>query len=822
MLNINHNSWEWNSMNSKDYHNSTLSAQERARLLLAELTLDEKMAQVSCVFPFNEYFGDEDYLRREMPYGIGEISTLEMRSAVTLEDAAAWQRRTQEIAMAQSPHRIPAIFHMEGLCGAFIQDSTSFPSGIARGAGWDPALEKEIAEVVSRQEAACGITHILAPVLDIARDPRMGRFGEAYGEDPVLAGQLGAAYTKGVQSTMTAGRQPESVAKHFVAFHNSEGGIHGAVSNTPPRLLEEVCAKSFQAAITKSKLKGIMPCYCTINGEPVHASKGLLSDLLRERMGFDGLVVSDYGGVGNTHSAQGLFETNADAGLACMEAGIDVETPNPTGFIDELKARFRSGEADMAILDRAVRRVLEAKFRMGLFEHPFALQGEALRRAVVQESDREISLRSARESMVLLKNNSTLPLKKGIRKLAVIGPHADFARKFFGGYTMLCMKESTYAIANSIAGVSGCIQDPDRKIVTVPGTNIQSDETEEFDPILKRQKPSCRSLVEELRIRMPETEILYAYGYPVAGADESRFGEALALAGQADAVILTLGGKHGTCSMATMGEGVDGTNINLPACQDAFIRKAAALGKPLIGVHFDGRPISSDTADEYLDAILEAWNPAECGSQAVADVLLGDYNPGGKLPVCVARNAGQIPIYYNHPANSSWDQSGSIGFADYVDLPHTPRYYFGYGLSYTSFDYADLRISRNEILPNETAEICFTVKNTGECAGDEIVQLYLHDRYARMVRPVKELIGFCRVHLLPGEEKTVCFTVDGRQMAYLDSEMHWFAEKGMIDVEIGASSEDIRLRGSYTVIDSAFAQAKDRPLWAECCVEGQG
>ena len=798
---------------NQPWMNTALSTKERAKLLLDDLTLDEKMAQLNTVFAYNELVYDDAFIGRETANGIGEVSTLEMRSMETLEEAAAWQRHVQVMVMENSPHHIPAIFHMEGLCGAFIQDSTSFPSGIARGASFDPELEEKIAQTVSRQEAACGITHVLAPVLDIARDPRMGRFGEPYGEDPVLAGQMGAAYTSGIQQTETAGRHPESVAKHFLAFHNSQGGIHGTDSLTPPRLLEEIYAKPFQAAITKSGLKGIMPCYCMINGEPVHASKGLLTDLLRERMGFDGVVISDYGGVGNTHSAQGLFETDADAGYACMEAGTDVEMPSCTGFNEELKQRFASGEDDIAVLNQAVLRVLEAKFRMGLFEQPFALQGEALRQTVVHPEDRDLTLQSARESLVLLKNSGALPLKP-VKRLAVIGPHADSARKFFGGYTMLCMKESTYAIANSIAGVNGTVQDG-REIVTIPGTHVQSDETPEFDPILKRQKPGCRSLVEELRVRLPETEILYAYGYPVAGADESHFMEALEVIRQADAVILTLGGKHGTCSMATMGEGVDGTNINLPSCQDAFIREAAKLGKPLIGVHFDGRPISSDVADAYLDAILEAWNPAECGAEAVTDVLLGKVNPSGKLPVCVARSAGQIPIYYNHPANSSWDQGGSIGFADYVDLPHTPRYYFGYGLSYTQFAYSDLRLSAETVSAMGSLQICCKVRNTGTMAGTEIVQLYLHDRYARMVRPVKELAGFCRVTLQPDEEKTIRFTVSGGQMAYLNHDMQWMAEKGVIDVQIGASSGDIRLTGSFEVTDTAYYSAQERPLWAE-------
>ena len=796
--------------------NQTL--QERAAALLAELSLDEKMAQVNCIFPFGENFEDMEKIVEGTPFGIGEVSTLEMRRIETLEEAAQWQRSVQKIVMDNSPHHIPAIFHMEGLCGAFIQDATSFPAGIGRGSGFDPELEEKIAEIVSRQEAACGITHVLAPVLDISRDSRMGRQGETYGEDPALASAMGVAYTRGIQKGENAGRKAESVAKHFLAFHNSQGGIHGTHSDTPVRLLQEIYGKPFQAAIAESGLKGIMPSYNSINGEPMSASYTLLKTFLRDEMGFEGLCVSDYGAVSGVHHVQHVGESEADAGLLCMEAGMDIEMPGTTGYGEELKRKFESGEIDMELLDKAVLRVLTAKFRMGLFENPYALAGEELKEAVCQETDREISLQSAKESLVLLKNNGVLPLKAARKKIALIGPHADCARKFFGGYTHMCMMESTYAIANSIAGVSGVVQADADKIKTIPGTNIQSDETEEFDAILHRQKPECRSLLEEMRSRMPETEIRYAYGYPIAGADESRFEEALLEVKEADVVILTIGGKHGTCSMASMGEGVDACNINLPPCQEAFIRKAAEFGKPLIGIHFDGRPVSSDTADTCLDALLEAWSPAETGAEAVVSALLGEYNPGGKLPVSVAYHAGQIPVYYNHPNGSAWHQGESIGFVNYVDMPHTPRYYFGHGLSYTTFAYSDLMISEKEIDAQGSVRIEAAVCNTGEYEGDEVVQLYLTDRYASMTRPVKELAGFKRISLKPGERKTVVFEVLASQMAFLDKKMRWKVEKGSIGVEIGSSSEDIRLTGEYTVKNDGWIEGRDRAFYAKADV----
>lgn len=804
---------------AEKYSDTTLKPEVRAQLLLNELSIDEKVAQINCVFPFDKMSSDFDEISRQTKYGIGEVSTLEMRRMETLDEAAAWQKKVQEIVMANSKHHIPAIFHMEGLCGAFIQDSTSFPSGIGRGSGWDPELEERIAEIVSRQEAACGITHVLAPVLDISRDSRMGRQGETYGEDPALASAMGVAYTKGCQKNETAGRKTESVAKHFLGFHNSEGGIHGACSDTPPRLLQEIYGRPFQAAIKESHLRGIMPCYCTIDGEPASASHGILTKLLREDMGFDGVCASDYGAINNSFETQHAAETLEEAGLKSLEAGMDIEMPNPAGYGETFKEMFRKGKADMALLDQAVLRVLTAKFRMGLFENPFALQGEELHKIFLDENDRKVSLQSAKESMVLLKNNGALPLKSGIKKIALIGPHADSARKFFGGYTHMCMMESTYAIANSIAGISGMENVDNREIVTVPDTNIQSDETEEFDAILKRQKPGCRSILEELKAKLPDTEVLYSYGYYIAGADQSHFEEALQAVKEADVVILTLGGKHGTCSMASMGEGVDGSNINLPEGQDAFIRKAAEFGKPLIGVHFDGRPISSDAADKYLDAILEAWNPSETGAEAVVSILLGEYNPGGKMPVTTAYNTGQLPIYYNHPYNTSWHQAGSIGFQNYVDLPHTPRYYFGHGLSYTEFAYSDLEISKQEIAADDMVVIKVDITNVGERKGDEVVQLYLRDIYASLSRPVRELAGFKRLTLEPGEKKTVFFEVSASQMAFLDKDMQWKIEKGKILVEVGSSSEDIRLTGEYTVINDAWISGRDRMFYAKTFVK---
>lgn len=823
------------------YLNPALSPDERAKDLIEKMSLDEKMAQVCGMWLIPD---DVDGMRKAAKHGIGQVSTLWMRSMKTLDEVVGWQRKVQEMVMENSEHHIPAVFHMEGLCGAFIQDSTSFPSGIGRASSWDPKLERKVGEVVSRQELACGITQILAPVLDISRDSRMGRQGETYGEDPTLAAAMGTAYTKGVQENEAAGRKAESVAKHFLGFHNSYAGIHGANTEIGDRLLNEVYGKPFQAAIAGANLRGVMPCYCSLNGEPLSSSRKILTGLLRDEMGFDGVVAADYGSVSNVYGAQHVCESLTEAGKLCMEAGVDVELPSREAYNEELKEWFADGRADIEVLDRTVRRILRAKFRMGLFEHPFALGGDALRKAFNNEEDLQVTKQSALESLVLLKNNGVLPIAKNVKKIAVVGAHAANARIFFGGYTHLSMEEGNHAVANSIAGLkSGSVDE--QKMLTVPGTQIQSDETEEFDAILRQQKPECKSLLEMLREKLPEADISYSYGYAIAGDDLSHIAEALEAVKNADIVLMTLGGKHGTCSVASMGEGVDSTDINLPVCQDAFIRAAAKLGKPLVGVHFNGRPISSDAADEHLDAILEAWNPAETGAEAIAEVLLGEYNPGGRLPVCVARNAGQIPVYYNHPYGSAWHQGESIGFKDYVDMPHTPRYFFGHGLSYTTFEYKDLKVSAKgaetagqkaacascadkcgaagkdgivEIDPQGAVDVELTVENTGKYDGDEVVQLYLGDPFASVSRPVKELAGFVRVHLNAGEKKRVIFTVQASQTAFLDREMKWKIEKGEIKVQVGSSSEDIRLADAFVIKENAWIEGRKRAFYAAAWV----
>lgn len=792
----------------ENYKDKNLTPEERASFLLKELSIREKIAQTNCYFVTK----DDDYtgLKDGFPSGVGQISALEMRNLFKIEDAVKFQTDVQKIVMKNSPHNIPAIFHMEGLSGAYIPGATSFQSGIGRGTSFDPNLEREIGEVIGRQERALGITNTLAPVLDVSRDSRMGRQGESYGEDPSLVSAMGVEMVNGLQK-QSSGRKTQSVAKHFVGSQITLGGIHGAENELSERVLQETYAKPFQAAISKANIQGIMPCYASVNGEPTSVSKKMLDNLLRKSMGFNGLTISDYCAISNAHNVQRLGESDTSIGLRAMEAGMDMELHIKQCFNDELCEWFENGRADMKVLDHAVFRILKAKFEMGLFEHPFADDSSELAKNFNQSHDKQVALKSSLESLILLKNDGVLPIKKTVKNIAVVGPHADTARAFFSGYTHYSMMEGNMA---AIATMAGLETSNETQVKRIPGSKVEQDNPE-FEYAFKKLYPKVPNLIEQLKVEFPNAQINFAKGYDIAGTDDSGFKDAIDIVKKADVVILTLGGKYSTASIATTGEGIDSTDINLPRIQDKFILEASKLSVPLIGLHFDGRPISSDIADEKLNALIEAWNPAEFGAEALCDVLTGQYNPSGHLPVSVARNAGQIPVHYNHLNGSSYHQGDSVGFADYVDLPHRPRYMFGYGLSYSNFEYSNLKLSKTFVDAFGNLIVAVTVTNTSDIDGEDLVQLYARDEFAKMTRPAIELVGFKRVFVAVRKNKVVEFTLHASQLAYLDEDMNWLIESGKIDVMVGKSASDIQLTDSFTISNTQFIDGKNREFYAE-------
>ncbi|MFC6260675.1 glycoside hydrolase family 3 N-terminal domain-containing protein [Levilactobacillus fujinensis] len=785
-------------MVNQKYQDTSLSPEERAENLMSQMSLEEKLGQIEC-FSRAHLVGKDP--KKLYPQGFGQVSNL-LATALPDEVSVAEMVNTdQKLAMSLSEHHIPALFHIEALCGVLIAKAKSFPAGIGQASTWNPQLQHQLGLQIGEQAHAVGMRQVAAPVLDITRDPRFGRLGESYGEDPTLASAMGTAFVKGLQHDGDLTKGVLATSKHFLGFQHGEGGIHSARTPIVPRELREVYAKPFQAAITDGGLGSVMNSYGEIDGDPVISSRKILTDLLRKEMKFDGYVVSDYMSM---ERLKDVFHTASDytvAGVQSLEAGMDAELPVIHCYDHKLIDLIKNGQLNQKYLDRAVFDTLVVKFKLGLFEHPFALPVESLKK-VYQSATTTNSSQAAQESLILLKNDGILPLKPQKKTIAVIGCHADSVRSYFGGYTYMAMKESTVGVKVTMAGIDVDDDSPVNSDATKSKTysgSIVHRQNREVEALTRDCYPQSKSLVDELKGDCPDTKITYAYGYPYAGNDQSGFEEALNIARQADTVILTLGGKYGWNMASTTGEGIDAMSINLPECQEEFLTKVAELNKPMIGIHFDGRPISSDAADKYLNAIIEAWAPGEFGGPAIVDTLLGKKNPSGKLPVTVARTSGQLPVYYNHDNGSGIDAGPSMAFNSYVDGTRTPRYPFGFGLSYTNFNLGNLQVVGQEVSPDQSIELQADVTNTGSVPGDEVVQLYYRDQVASVVRPVKQLAGFQKVSLAAGEKTTVKFVIQPSLMSFLDSDMNWKIEAGKFELMLGTSSTDLPLSTTVTV-----------------------
>ncbi|MEG0256321.1 MULTISPECIES: glycoside hydrolase family 3 N-terminal domain-containing protein [Lactobacillales] len=782
---------------------------ERAKDLLRRLSFEEKIGQL---VGYNPAYWSNDKLLPDYSDGVGQVSLLVGAELDTIYDVADYQKKLQKEIMALTKFNIPAIFHVEVLTGLKLPNATTFPSGIGQAASFDIRHQKKIGQLIGAEARAIGATQAFAPVLDISRDSRFGRQGETFGEDPTLAAALGSKYVQGLQE----GNRVMSVAKHFLGYQNSQGGIHAATADVPERMLREVYAKPFQAAITEAGIQAVMPCYSTINSEPVSGSKSILTKLLREEMGFEGLVVSDYCAVREIHERQMVASSYAKAGKMALLAGMDQELPSRKCYSSDNFKQWENDQEFITKVNSSVYNILLYKFKLGLFEDPYAKNEEAIREIFENKYSKKISLTSARESLVLLKNDGVLPLEKKSQNIAVIGHHANSLRPMFGGYSYMSTTEKRLGATNTMAGINPDNQNSVQKQVKekYKGSVVEK-EHPDADKVAKQLIPNVTSLFEELGQKVSNVSFEYAYGYPFVGNDDSFYEEALQTAGKSDVILLTVGGKYGTGSTASIGEGIDATDINLPVCQENFIEKVSQFGKPIILIHFGGRPISSDAADKYASAIIEAWNPGEFGSTALVETLFGDYNPSGKMPLTTAFSAGQIPVFYNHLNGSSYNQNTGGAFGGYVDCPHEPRYYFGHGLSYTDFDYSNLEVTKETNKKDGNIFFSVDLKNTGKYAGTEVVQLYVKDCYASTVRPVIELTGFYRVHLEINQTKRIIFTVNPSQFSFLDNEMKWRIESGDMKVYVGSSVKDIRAEGQFTLNKSYCIDGKNRKFYAD-------
>jgi beta-glucosidase len=778
-----------NAQTKPVYLDASRSISIRLSDLLSRMTIEEKLSQMTAYWYHDLLQGEQlsaDRMQMLLGNGIGQISRVGGSSTLTPLGVARAGNSVQHFLKERTRLGIPAIFHEECCSGYMGLGGTIYPQMIGLASTWDPDLVERLAAEIRRQLLAVGARQGLAPGLDVAVDPRWGRTEESFGEDPLLVSQFGMAYIRGLQGDDEAGGLM-ATGKHFIGHSRSSGGLNCAPVHLGPRTLREETLMPFQAAVSEAGIRSMMNAYVELDGEVVAASRPIMTDLLRGELGFQGLVVSDYDAIAMLRTYHRVASDDRQAAVMALRAGIGLELPTRICYGEPLRAALDAGEITMEDIDDAVRRILQSKFALGLFESPFVDEG-AVAESFETTEQRALARTAAARSLVLLKNDGALPLGK-VKTLAVIGPNADAARNLAGDYSYLSDVEM---------------------MLHAPGPALQF--LKEVDEkYLKEHTVKIPSILEAIRTKAGKgIRILHAWGCPIAGEDRSGMQEAAAAAGRADAVILVLGDKPGMAWDCTSGEFRDRTQLSLPGLQGELVRTVidAAGGKPVIAVLVNGRPLAVPWLHQHASAILEAWIPGEEGAAAVADALFGDVNPGGKLPITVPRSVGQVPITHRRKPSGG----RSFFYEYYMDSPNTPLYPFGHGLSYTAFAYSDLGIAAREMTAGGTVDIVLQVANVGKTAGDEVVQLYVCDELASVPRPVMELKGFHRLSLSPGESRTVTFHLPVNLLAFYDENLDLVVEPGNIQVMVGSSADDIRLRGAFEIAGSGKTKI-DRRLF---------
>ncbi len=764
------------------YQDPKHSIPERINDLIGQMTLQEKLAQIGAVWVHQLQDGAAFSKERAgllLKHGIGQITRLGGASLLAPVERAEMANAIQSHLARETRLGIPAILHEECCNGYMAQGATVFPQMLGLASAWQPELAEQMSAAIGKQIRGSGAHQGLAPVLDLGRDPRWGRIEETFGEDPLLVAQMGMAYVRGLQGP-DLHQGVMATGKHFIGHSLSHGGLNCGPVSIGPRELRESLMGPFEAAIREAGLATIMNSYPELDGSLVAASKSILTDLLREELGFTGLVVSDYEAIQMIHSYHRIAKDQRQAARLALEAGIETELPVTQCYGEPLCSALLDGEVDIRALDNAVCRVLEKKFELGLFENPYVDTGR-VGEIYSSEEPARLAGQIARQSLVLLKNEGgALPLAKTIQRLAVIGPNADDSRSLFSDYSYPAMLESM---------LSWPLPYPKEQLIETA-----------------RQSAKAPSVLDAIRERASGgMQVEYAQGCAVNGTDRSGFGEALRIAEECDLAILVLGDRAGMTLDCTCGETRDSADLALPGVQEelarAVIGSGMAQGKPVVVVLINGRPLAIPWIVEHAQAILEAWLPGQAGAEAIAAALFGEVNPGGKLPISFPRSAGQLPLFYNHKPSgrhSNW-------FHDYVSLSVQPLFTFGHGLSYTSFEYSQLEISPAQARPGDRVQISLSVRNSGSCAGEEVVQLYLCDEYASLPRPVKELKGFKRICLQPGEQRRLTFDLAVDQLAFYNEDLRLVVEPGDFQVMLGSSSSDVRLAGRFEVVGEAYA-----------------
>src|SRR5579859_919742 len=743
------------------YRNAGAPLEQRVADLLARMTLEEKVAQLEgtwqnrgFISATNPLIVDDkgafapDAAAALLKNGLGEMSRPSENRGP--REMAEFTNSIQKWLKENTRLGIPILFHEECLHGHAAPKGTSYPAAIALASTWDPALVHDVFTSVAAEVRARGAQECLAPVLDLARDPRWGRTEETYGEDPYLVSRIGVAAIEGFQGSGPAIDKSHvfATAKHFAVHGQPEGGTNAAPGNYSERVIREYFLRPFEAAVQEAHVGAVMPSYNEIDGIPSHSNTKLLTGILRQEWGFDGMVVSDYFGVDELRKLHHVVANKADAARMALDAGVDVELPFPDTYTS-LAMQDRAGRISEATVDRAVARILRAKFLAGLFDDPYVDPSYAEKITNSTEHQQQ-ALKVAQEAIILLKNqNNLLPLEKGkYKRIAVIGPNA--AELHLGGY-------------------SG---KPGRGVSVLQG--------------IEEKAGGSSEILYSLGCKITESEPDWNADKVVLGdaaLNAKRIQEAVNIAQKADLAILVLGENEQTSREAWAVEHPgDRDSLDLLGNQDDLVKAVVATGKPTVVLLLHGRPNSINTIAESVPAILDGWYLGQETGTAAADVLFGDYNPGGKLPISVPRSTGQLPDYYYQKPSAKREYLGSTT---------KPLYPFGWGLSYSTFKYANVRLAPDSIGPDGETKVSVDVTNTGKVRGDEVVQLYIRDEVSSVTRPVKELRGFRRITLDAGETKTVELALGPKELSFLNRDMRRVVEPGTFAIRIGGNSEDL-------------------------------
>lgn len=780
-----HKGWiDFNKNGVKDvYEDPSAPVEARIENLLGQMTLEEKTCQMVTLYGYKRVLKDDlptaEWKQSLWKDGIGAIDEhlngFQQWGLPPSDNPYVWPasrhawalNEVQRFFVEETRLGIPTDFTNEGIRGIESFRATNFPTQLGLGHTWNRKLIHQVGLITGREARMLGYTNVYAPILDVGRDQRWGRYEEVYGESPYLVAELGIEMVRGLQHN----HQVTSTGKHFVAYSNNKGAREGMARVDPqmsPREVENVHVYPFRRVIQEAGMLGIMSSYNDYDGFPIQGSYYWLTTRLRGEMGFRGYVVSDSDAVEYLYTKHGTAKDMKEAVRQSVEAGLNVRCTfrSPESFVYPLRELVKEGGLSEELINDRVRDILRVKFLVGLFDSPYQTDLAGADKEVEKAENEAVALQASRESIVLLKNESELlPLDiNQVKRIAVCGPNADEE-----GYALTHYGPLAVDVTTVLEGIQAKVEGRAEVVYT----------------------KGC----ELVDAHWPESELI---DYPLTAEEQAEIDRAVENARQSDVAVVVLGGGQRTC-----GENKSRSSLDLPGRQLQLLQAVQATGKPVVLILINGRPLSINWADKFVPAILEAWYPGSKGGTALADILFGDYNPGGKLTVTFPKSVGQIPFNFPCKPSSQVDGGQNMGLDGNMTRVNGALYPFGYGLSYTTFEYSDLEISPKVITPNERVQVSLKVTNTGKRAGDEVVQLYTRDVISSVTTYEKNLAGFERIHLRPGETQMVTFTLDRKHFELLNADMKWVVEPGEFSIMAGASSEDIRLSGMLQVEEYA-------------------